>query len=305
MRVFDTVGGTEVRALKFSPDGGLLAAAAALWGTVVHDLTSHTPPTRLGWDQGTDHVVIEFEPVGRVLVTLTRQGRTRFDPVNGTRLGVGPQDPDAVGWLVSFAGSADGARLVTVNQNPGVYPLTSWTAAGDGWVKQWSLDMDLLSDPVVSPAGDRVAVVGVATHGNSVLLRLLIYDTATGKLVASGRYGYSLLSRPLYRPDGRQIVAARDMNLLIWDLRAPMKPALVRNDSRRRFTAAAYHPSGRYLFTTSNDATVTVWDTDTWARVKRFDWDIGPLRAVAVSPDGLLAAAGSDRGRVVVWDVDV
>jgi WD40 repeat protein len=79
----------------------------------------------------------------------------------------------------------------------------------------------------------------------------------------------------------------------------------VKNDTRQHFTAAAFHPSGRYLFTTSNDATVTVWDADGWVRVKRFAWDIGRLRSVAVSADGLLAAAGSDRGRVVVWDVDV
>ena len=33
--------------------------------------------------------------------------------------------------------------------------------------------------------------------------------------------------------------------------------------------------------------------------------DVGRLRSVAFSPDGALAAVGSDTGRVVVWDVDL
>ena len=118
-------------------------------------------------------------------------------------------------------------------------------------------------------------------------------------------YDYETLSPPRVRPDGRQVAAAVDAVVLVWDAARGGKPVAIRNDTRRHFTAAAYHPGGRHLFTTSNDATVTVWDTTEWVRVRRFDWEIGRLRAVAVSPDGQLAAAGSDRGTVVVWDVDL
>jgi hypothetical protein len=38
--------------------------------------------------------------------------------------------------------------------------------------------------------------------------------------------------------------------------------------------------------------------------VATFDWGLGPLRAVAFSPDDMLAAAGSATG-TVVWDVDL
>lgn len=71
------------------------------------------------------------------------------------------------------------------------------------------------------------------------------------------------------------------------------------------FTGMAFHPSGRYLAATSNDATVKLYDTASWQLATSFTWDVGRLRSVAFSPDGTLAAVGSDTGRVVVWDVDL
>lgn len=79
----------------------------------------------------------------------------------------------------------------------------------------------------------------------------------------------------------------------------------LRNDGRLHFTAVAFHPSGRYLAATSNDATVKLYDTANWQLAKTFTWDIGKMRSVAFSPDGTLAAAGSDTGKVVVWDLDI
>jgi WD40 repeat protein len=38
--------------------------------------------------------------------------------------------------------------------------------------------------------------------------------------------------------------------------------------------------------------------------IRTFSWDIGRVRSVAFSPDGAVAAAGGDTGKVVVWGVD-
>ncbi len=106
-------------------------------------------------------------------------------------------------------------------------------------------------------------------------------------------------------PDGRWVAGARHYHAAVWsvaDLAHP--PVELRNDSRNNFTDLAFHPSGRFLAVTSNDRTVKVYDTVTWAVARTFTWDIGKMKAVTFSPDGLLAAAGSDTGRVVVWDVD-
>ena len=79
----------------------------------------------------------------------------------------------------------------------------------------------------------------------------------------------------------------------------------ITNDSKKHFTGVAFHPSGRFLAATSNDTTVKLYDTATWQLARTFTWEIGKMRSVCFNPEGTLAAAGSENGKVVVWDVDL
>jgi WD40 repeat protein len=291
--------------LAFSPDGSTLAVSAAYGAAVLHDLVGTGPPVSIGTGRTEGQTALGFEAGGRIFAAVIGDGRARFDRATGAQLGAVLRDPDGRGLIVSFDTTADGRRLVTTQFEVGRHRVCGWDAIGDDWSRVWAIETGDASEATVSPTGERTAVVAFPTPGEWGQPRLLIHDAATGKPVDSKPYPFLTLPTPRFRPDGRQIVAVHDHLLVVWDIRMPGKPVQVRNDSRKHFTAAAYHPSGRYLFTTSNDATVTVWDTENWVRLNRYDWDVGRLRAVAVSPDGLTAAAGSDRGRVVVWDVDL
>ncbi|HEY1186136.1 MAG TPA: WD40 repeat domain-containing protein, partial [Gemmata sp.] len=117
-------------------------------------------------------------------------------------------------------------------------------------------------------------------------------------------YPYSYAGKLQFQPSGEQVVGVHEMTLLAWSLPGGGEPRLARNDSRKHFTALAFHPNGRRVFVTSNDETVHVFDAHTLGRVNRYTWQIDRLSAVAVSPDGTLAAAGSATGDIVVWDLD-
>ena len=82
------------------------------------------------------------------------------------------------------------------------------------------------------------------------------------------------------------LVGINDMTLLVWPVPNLGEPGLIRNDSRKDFTATAFHPSGRHLYVASNDATVHVFETATWECIGRFTWQIGKLKALAVMPVG-------------------
>lgn len=303
MRVIETATSEEVGALLFTPGRPLLIVGTDLGSLSIHDLSADRACVQLDVPRFNGGGRGSLDADDRTVYAATWDGLVGFDSETG-ELRSAQQLDQSRGRVGGFARAADGSRLVALLTRPGATFVSGWVPGADGWESAWVIDHGPSSHLAIPTTGDRVAHVGCETPGGWDY-RLLMRDAATGELVGVGNYPPQDSAVPLFRPDGGQVVAARGMTLLIWDARRLGKPALVRNDSRRHFTAAAYHPSGRYLFTTSTDATVTVWDTDSWARVKRFDWDIGRLRSVAVSPDGLLAAAGSDRGRVVVWDVDL
>lgn len=79
---------------------------------------------------------------------------------------------------------------------------------------------------------------------------------------------------------------------------------LVVREARRRpaVTAAVYTPDGRTLFV-AQKSRVRVFDADTGAERPTLMWGAGRVLSLAVAADGLTAAAGTNTGRVLVWDV--
>lgn len=66
--------------------------------------------------------------------------------------------------------------------------------------------------------------------------------------------------------------------------------------------ALASFRDGRFLL--GGAGGVELWDLPGASRVQGWDWGLGRITAVAVHPNRMVAAAGNDRGQVVVWDLD-
>lgn len=167
-------------------------------------------------------------------------------------------------------------------------------------VVYWRSDRNALNDALMNntwPADDRRRSDGSYIFEQGIVR---VLDTETGQDVVEWRG-----EPPTHIGPNGELMHVRGPSFRILDTSKLDQPAITRsNTSREDFTAAAFSPDGKLLATTSNDTTVTMWDTATWQPIRQYGWEIGRLRAVAFAPDGLTCAAGSDTGKVVLFDVD-
>ncbi|MFM8271007.1 MAG: WD40 repeat domain-containing protein [Gemmata sp.] len=300
MRVLKT-GQGKVLDLAVCPDSRAVAAALYDAGVLLWNLDSPTgTPVRLEDDMMNYFGGLGFSADGRRVFWTTKDGETAYDRDSRTT----SHEPRAPGLLLS----ADRTKAVANVRYP-AHTLSGWHLKEGEWIRQWQMSTrDQSAERVaLAPAGDRFAVLTRPTDGPrwwQQPLRLEVRDAANANLLATGTYTYSYAANLHFHPGGEQVAGINGMTLLAWAVPAGGGPRLTRNDSRKHFTALAYHPDGRRLFVTSNDETVHVFDTVTLDRVGRYTWQLDKLNAVALSPDGTLAAAGSANGDVVVWDLD-
>ena len=167
----------------------------------------------------------------------------------------------------------------------------------------WSIPTNTIRGLATLADRNRIATVECVGDRGQVSLR----DVQTGNVLATQTLDGSDHLRLAVAPDDSLLVTLtrRHLRVCTTTLKQEDHITTVSNDGRKHFTDIAFHPCGRYLAATSNDETVKLYSTATWQEAKRFTWEIGKMRSIAFSPDGTLAAAGSDIGKVVVWDVDV
>jgi WD40 repeat protein len=280
--------GTSVTSVAFAPDGRTLASTG-FDGTVrLWDL--QTAACRILAEPGRPRSVA-FAPDGQTLAWLHNDGITLW------RLATGEAQAlrhGGLGLRVRF--SPDGLTLAEC-PGPTIWDLqTGKPLHGrriEGW---WSCSL------AFSPDGRTLASSHSVGHPPQKIIRLS--DVTTGAEQATLRGHTNFPSDLAFSPLGDTLAAPCGQFLCVWDVTTGRLVCRVKA-GRLHFQSAAFTPDGRFLATTGNDRTARLWDTRTWRQHTAYDWDVGPLVSLAVAPDGMRAAAGSKRGKIVVWDLDL
>jgi WD40 repeat protein len=304
MYVLET--GARVIQLRFLPDGrGLVAGLASSDGAVNFDVLTlpgggrvRLPLPRLAlasWEKSGYGNAVAVHPSGAWCYVAWGDRLFSFHTADGTPRPV----PDGVpAQQVALAPAGD--RLLAAQSFwNGPKQLSALTvAAGDDAVVWRQALPRAFRLAGFLPDGERFVTV-------EDVVRVRAF--ATGDEQGAGRHRPAGTEQAQVSPDGRHVAMVGYSSMYVFDLTALRKPRRIASSSGNfgNFVSFAFHPDGRTLAVIHGGPTlVKVYDVATLRQTRTYRWKLGPLGCVAFSPDGMLGAAGSRDGRIVLWDVE-
>jgi WD40 repeat protein len=243
---------------------------------------------------------LAFADEGKAIFLGAYRALVRVDLA--TRKAIELKTLDEAGWP-EFDVSPDGSVVLVEEKGEGtlaLYPANNL----NGGVALWKRKVQSHTRPHFIENGTKfVRLEG--HHDGRRDITLVTYDAADGHELAQSPPFAEWLVPAVAAPDGRWFVGPKDSWLCYFPTTAAVgSSGHIKNDNRQHFTGVSFHPSSKHIAATSNDETVKFYATTTSQLSRTFTWAVGRLRCICFSPDGTLAAAGTDKGQVVVWDVD-
>lgn len=305
MRVLQSANPRPLNLLAVGP-GGLVVAASDRAGA---------PGGAEAWDAGTGRRAwaldsrlgnfwhLTFLLGGTHLLTSSIEGECLY----ALTAGGAPAEVSRTQWLATVGGA--GGR-VFVARSGAAHALTCWSVPDLKLL--WKRDREDRWDGnpgfgllAPDPTGDRFAFLvreGTTHPKQSVFVRA----AATGEPRVRIPFDAADPVRQLaFTADGSKLLVRTDgRTVCLFDAATGTAAGELVHPGRPYVTGIAVHPGGA-VACARTDGTVTFWDAAKREKVRVFDWKVGKLVSVAFSPDGALCAAGTEDGRVVVWDVDL
>jgi WD40 repeat protein len=105
-----------------------------------------------------------------------------------------------------------------------------------------------------------------------------------------------------FRPDGNQMVSARDMQVHLWAVETEAHLRTLEN-KEGRITRAVLSPNGDLLAVTTIEVNVKVWDLEGASLVREIKADDDVIWSAAFSPDTRHLATASNDEVVTLWNL--
>ena len=205
-----------------------------------------------------------------------------------------------------LAVSRDGSRVVLSCGEPLRQRLEGWTVGGEeGFTQAWSAPKRGGSASfraiTFHPDGARFSCIERAPSGRAAIV---VRDAATGSRVAKCGSPFDARDTQMLTTPSGDLIVWTGGQLSLWSAEGRKQVQEAKHPQQTHVQDLALHPSGQAFVTVAKDGLARLWDLATLKVRDSMNWKIGKLHSVAISPDGKLAAAGGDKGQVVLWDVD-
>ena len=298
MRIFKGHRGKiGANALTYSPDGSLLASGGEDGAVRFWDLAKGEEAFAfaLHW-----HLVtgLGFLAGGRVLVSSSWDDTVRFWDV-ARRKQVKRFETDS--GTNCLAVSRDGRQVAVAG---------AFTPSFNQSVHRWQFDAvpkpRFKTLPQIVFHENQIGAVAYSPDGRllatgSADRTTRVWDLEEGVL----RYRWTSrawIQGVTFSPDGKTLAIAAGRQVSLRALDDGHEQTRLSNH-RHTAMSVAWSPDRRLVVSGGKDGAVCCWDAALGRVAAIYRWKIGPVEAIAFSPDGMTAAAGGD-GDIAVWDVD-
>jgi WD40 repeat protein len=169
----------------------------------------------------------------------------------------------------------------------------------------WEISPGAPGPLACSPDGTALAAMEWAKESGVVMGGgVSLFDAAGGGPIARPFFcGSPGVTGVAVAPGGRAVACIAGQFLHFHRL-APTPDSNHHRLNERPYLGIAWHPSGGFFATAKGDGNVDFWDGVTGERRESFGWGVGTLNDVVFDATGDRAAVCTDKGKVVVWDID-
>jgi WD40 repeat protein len=287
LRTFAVKGRPEI--FDFSPDGKTVALVDRQdngGGFLLRDIATGKNVSRVHLADGTAPIGAWFSPDGTLLAT-SRGNKVVAVWETAASKKVCEIRLDTICSQLSFA--ADGKSFYTSSGRQGLV-VDQWETRTGKNLRSLAIADKNFSQAVVSPDGKLMALDGSRPGG----LRIFkVADAESGKDLyqADVAYGFRAFS-----PKG-DVLAAADSVL---DARTGKPISRLAGGAHN----LVFSPDGKRIASNWSSGSPPIWETATGRQLRTFsETHFGPIRDVAVSPDGKMAYAAG-MARIHVWDLN-
>ncbi len=293
---------SPIGSIAFSPDGALLAEGVKNSKVRIWNLARGECIFELNHLSVENPIRVSFSPDGQFL-DVASTWMSRISLSNWTC----DTKQDLLmtfGMIRSVEHAPSGRELLLVK-----YQYLRWTPNGEAlpdfpfppeWQPQPSRGA-FCTSAAYSPDSSRVAFAvsktGIVEH------QIVLFNLNDLRLIQTLTWKKHEAKRLSFHPTRPLLAAACGPTLRVWNLDSATEVAAI-TVGKLHHMAAAFSPCGRFLAAVSKDQTVRFWDASTFAETATFEWQIGKLLDFAFAPDGSIAAASGDQGKIVLFDVE-